>query len=172
MRSFRIVMLGLAVVAIAASTAAAQSPTPQPHSYWHVWVDTAGTTHQSKCEFREFKPLSLGKGVEPIFTDKLPDTPAHVVIAQFPKGWVGQWHENPAPQWIIPLSGRWFVETTDGHRVEMGPGDASLGEDQGSKPNAAGHVGHLSGTLGDAPITLMFVQLDHKVTLNDACWNK
>jgi hypothetical protein len=37
---------------------------------------------------------------------------------------------------------------------------------------AAGHFGHLSGTLRDAPITLMFVQLDHKVTLNDACWNK
>ena len=116
--------------------------------------------------------LSLGKGVEPIFIDKLQDRPAHVVIAQFPQGWVGQWHENPAPQWIIPLSGRWFVETMDGHRVEMGPGDASLGEDQGSKPDAAGHVGHLSGTLGDAPITLMFVQLDHKVTLNDACRDK
>jgi hypothetical protein len=51
----------------------------------------------------------------------------------------------------------------------LGP---SLGEDQGSKPDAAGHFGHLSGTLGDAPITLMFVQLKHKVTLNDACWNK
>src|SRR5262249_56406378 len=89
-----------------------------------------------------------------------------------PVGWVGQWHENPAPQWIIPLSGRWFVETMDGHRVEMGPGDASLGEDQGSKPDAAGHVGHLSGTRGDAPITLMFVQLDHKVTPNDACRDK
>jgi hypothetical protein len=28
---------------------------------------------------------------------------------------------------------------------------------KGSKPDAAGHFGHLSGTLGDAPITLMFV---------------
>jgi hypothetical protein len=65
-----------------------------------------------------------------------------------------------------------LVETTDGHRVEMGPGDASLGEDQGSKPDAAGHVGHPSGTLGDAPITLMFVQLDHEVTLDDACRDK
>jgi hypothetical protein len=45
-------------------------------------------------------------------------------------------------------------------------------EAQGSKPDVAGHFGHLSGTLGDAPITLMFVQLDHRVTLNDACWNK
>jgi hypothetical protein len=49
----------------------------------------------------------------------------------------GQWYENPAPQWIIPMSGRWFVGTMDGHRVEMGPGDASLGEDQGSSSPAA-----------------------------------
>jgi hypothetical protein len=170
--SFRSVMLALAFAAGPASIAAAQSPNPQPFKYWHVWVDSAGTTHQTQCEFKDFSTLSLGKGVEPIFIDELQDRPAHVVIAQFPKGWVGQWHENPAPQWIIPLSGRWFVETMDGHRVEMGPGDASLGEDQGSRPDGAGHVGHLSGTLGDAPITLMFVQLDHKVTLNDACRDK
>lgn len=155
-----------------ASIAAAQSPTAQPFHYWHVWVDNKGTTHQTQCEIKDFNPLSLGKGVEPIFVDKLQDKPDHVVIAQFPKGWIGKWRENPAPQWIIPLSGHWFVETMDGHRVEMGPGDASLGEDQGSKPDAAGHSGHLSGTLGNAPITLMFVQLDHGVTLNDACRDK
>jgi hypothetical protein len=172
MRCSKIAMLALTFTVGWVSISAAQSPTPQPHSYWHVWVDSAGTTHQNKCEFRDFGPLSLGQGVEQIFIDRLPDSPAHVVIAQFPKGWVGQWHENPAPQWIIPLSGRWFVETMDGHRVEMGPGDASLGQDQGSKPNAVGHVGHLSGTLGGAPITLMFVQLDRKVTFNDACRDK
>ena len=47
-----------------------------------------------------------------------------------PVGWVGTWHENPEPQWIIPLSGRWFVESMDGERVEMGPGEISFGEDQ------------------------------------------
>ena len=54
----------------------------------------------------------------PGFVDKLQDTPDHVVIAQFPKGWVGAWHENPAAQWIIQLSRRWFVETMDG-QIEM-----------------------------------------------------
>ena len=141
----------------------------QPYSYWHVWVDSAGMTHQNKCEFRDFSPFSLGKGTEPIFIDRLPNRPAHVVIAQSPKGWVGQWHENPATQWIITLSGRWFVETMDGHRVEMGPGDVSLGDDQGSKPNGDGHVGHLSVILGDAPLTLMFIQLDHNVRIDVPC---
>ena len=81
MRFFRIVTLALAFAAGAGSRKASQSPAPQPHSYWHVWVDGAGTTHQTKCDFRDFSPLSLGKGVEPIFIDRLPDTPAHVVIA-------------------------------------------------------------------------------------------
>ena len=114
--------------------------------------------------------------MEPIFTDKLPDKPDHVVV----RGLAAAVLIGSSPQAaaslktseryrIIPLSGRWYVETMDGHRVEMGPGDASLGEDQGSKPDAAGHTGHLS--LGDAPITLMFVQLDHKA-LNDVCRNK
>ena len=172
MRSCRSFTLAFALAAGPASIAAAQSPTPQPLQYWHVWIDGAGTSHQTQCQFKDFSPLPLGEGVAPIFADKLQDTPAHVVIAQLPKGWVGAWHENPKPQWIVPLSGHWFVETTDGHRVEMGPGDASLGEDQGSKPDAAGHAGHLSGTLGDAPVTLLFVQLDHKVTPNDACRDK
>ena len=172
MRSLRPVTLALAFAAGPVSIAAAQAPSPQPLRYWHVWVDGAGTTHQTQCEFKDFIPLSLGKGVEANFVDTLHNTPAHVVVAQLPKGWVGVWHENPRAQWIIPLSGRWFVETMDGYRVEMGPGDVSLGEDQGSKPDAGGHFGHLSGTLGDAPITLMLVQLHHPVTLNNACWNK
>ncbi len=161
--------LALPLAAGLTGVAAAQSPSPQPLPYWHVWVDGAGQTHQTRCEFKDLSTLSLGKDVAPVFGDTLPDAPAHVVIAQFPKGWVGQWHPNPKSQWIVPLSGRWFVETMDGHRVEMGPGDASFGEDQASTPDAAGHVGHLSGTLGDAPITLMFVQLDSKPARDDEC---
>jgi len=78
------VTLALAFAAGLASIAAAQSPSPQPFKYWHVWVDSEGTTHQTQCEFKDFSTLSLGKGVEPIFIDKLQDRPAHVAIAQFP----------------------------------------------------------------------------------------
>jgi quercetin dioxygenase-like cupin family protein len=146
------------------------SGTPPPRSRFTTGTSglIAGDDPPNPVRVQGFQPALPRQGRGADFVDKLQDKPDHVVIAQFPKGWVGAWHENPAPQWIIPLSGRWFVETMDGHRIEI-PGDASLGEDQGSKPDAAGHVGHLSGTLGDAPITLMFVQLDHKVTLNDAC---
>ncbi len=57
------------------------------------------------------------------------------------------------------LSGRWFVETMDGMRVEMGVGEISLGADQNTKPNGDNKQGHLSGTVGDEPAMLMIVQL-------------
>jgi hypothetical protein len=76
-----------------------------------------------------------------------------------PVGWIGEWHENPKPQWIIPLSGRWFVEAMDGTRVEMGPGELSFGGDQNCRARD-GRVGHRSGTIGDSPATLIVVQFD------------
>ena len=76
-----------------------------------------------------------------------------------PVGWRGDWHENPAPQWILPISGRWWVQSMDGMRVEMGPGDLSLGEDQGCITDAHGRNGHRSGTIGTKPAVLMTVQL-------------
>ena len=89
---------------------------------------------------------------------------ATVLIATLPVGWIGDWHDNPKPQWIVPLSGCWFVETTDGTRVEMGPGEISFGGDQNAKPDAPDGSGHRSGTVGDAPAVLMVVQL------NDEKW--
>lgn len=86
------------------------------------------------------------------------------MFAELPVGWVGEWHENPKPQWIIPLRGRWFVETMDGQRVEMGPGDISFGADQNTKPDQNGKQGHKSGTVGEEPALLMLLQLD------DAKW--
>ncbi len=82
------------------------------------------------------------------------------MVCTLPVGWVGEWHENPKPQWIIPLSGCWFVETMDGVRVEMGAGEISFGADQHSKPDAEGRRGHKSGTVSKAPASLMLVQLE------------
>ena len=86
-----------------------------------------------------------------------------------PVGWIGEWHENPKPQWIVPLSGRWFVETMDGQRVEMGAGEISFGEDQGTTADEQGHRGHLSGTVGAEPAVLVTIQLDTAPTVGQAC---
>lgn len=126
--------------------------------YWHLWTDEAGISHQVRCELERFDLKGVGNAA-PQWNDKQERSDATVVFTVQPVGWVGEWHENPAPQWIVPLSGRWWVEAMDGTRVEMGPGDLSLGEDQGSIGGADGRKGHRSGTIGDEPAVLMTVQL-------------
>ena len=54
---------------------------------------------------------------------------------------------------------RWFVETMDGSRVEMGKGELSFGGDQGCKADATGRKGHRSGTVGREPAVLLLVQV-------------
>lgn len=82
---------------------------------------------------------------------------SRILFAELPADFDGDWHENPAPQWIICLSGRWWVETMDFFRTEMGPGDVMFGRDQGSHKGR----GHRSGVVGSEPARLMIVQLDH-----------
>lgn len=138
-------------------------------SYWHVWTDSDATSHQTRCELHNFVLQSISPPVSPQWLDRMRAEGATVIVSVMPTGWVGTWHENPKPQWIIPLSGRWFVETMDGKRVEMGPGDISFGEDQNTRPDSKGHNGHLSGTVGHTPATLMIVQLKGKPTINEPC---
>ena len=132
---------------------------PPTLRYWHVWTDDKGISHQKRCTLTQFAQESMGGDADPQWNNRLLSGESNVLFAQLPVGWVGEWHENPQPQWIIPLSGTWFVETMDGQRVEMGPGEASFGADQNTVADADGHQGHISGTVGDQPCMLMIVQL-------------
>ncbi len=125
--------------------------------YWHLWTDADGISHQQRCALTEFELRSMGAAA-PQWNNKHPRMESTVVVTVQPVGWVGEWHENPAPQWIIVLSGRWWVESMDGIRTEQGAGEFSLGEDQGCTAKD-GRKGHRSGTIGDEPAVLMTVQL-------------
>jgi len=144
--------------------------TPPVTHYWHLWRDADGVSHQECCELNAFEQHSVG-GADPQWNDKQARGEATVVLTVQPEGWVGDWHENPAPQWIVPLSGRWFVESMDGTRIEMGPGELSFGEDQGCITDAQGRTGHRSGTVGDEPARLMTIQL-HEETEPHPCHRK
>lgn len=129
-------------------------------TYWHVWTDDDGVSRQAQAELTGFDKESMGGDADPQWNNRLMDSDdVTVIFAELPAGWVGEWHENPRPQWIVPLSGRWFVETMDGERVEMGPGEASFGADQNTVEDEEGRKGHVSGTVGDEPCRMMIVQL-------------
>lgn len=137
----------------------ANDPDQAPRTpYWHLWADADGISHQQRCELSAFQQASMG-GAAPQWNDSLERGEATVMFAVLPVGWVGDWHENPAPQWIVPLSGRWWVESMDGQRVEMGPGELAFGQDQGCSTDTQDRTGHRSGTVGDAAAHLMIVQL-------------
>jgi hypothetical protein len=133
-------------------------PGPKPSiGYWHLWVDADGISHQRRCFLTDYHLKQIGPA-DPQWNDEQGTYPSTVVFTVQPIGWVGDWHENPAPQWIVVLSGRWWIESMDGTRVEQGPGEFSFGEDQGSK-ETDGKKGHRSGTIGAQPAVLMTVQL-------------
>jgi len=128
-------------------------------SYWHVWTDGDGVSRQTRRQIEPFKLSAIAKGASPQWQHPEETPGARVNFSILPVGWTADWHENPKPQWILPLSGRWFVETMDGQRIEMRAGDLSLGEDQKTRVDAQGRKGHRSGVLGDEAVTLMIVQL-------------
>lgn len=136
--------------------------------YWHVWTDADGVSRQTRCAMTDFDLSSFAPPAVPQWQGAKTTGPATVLVTVLPPGWIGDWHENPKPQWIIPLSGRWFVETQDGQRIEMGPGEASFGEDQGTSPQD-GRRGHRSGTVGAEPCVLMLVQLPARPKPAGAC---
>lgn len=125
--------------------------------YWHLYVDDQGVSHQARCALTNYELQSVGPA-DPQWNNKMASSEATVVFTVQPVGWVGDWHENPAPQWIIVLSGRWWIESMDGTRIEQGPGEFSFGEDQGCI-EAGGRKGHRSGTIGDEPCRLMTIRL-------------
>jgi hypothetical protein len=125
--------------------------------YCHLWRDDDGVSHQSQCILTEFELKQVG-GAAPQWNNAQIKSDATVVFTVQPVGWIGEWHENPAPQWIVVLSGRWWIESMDGTRIEQGAGEFSLGEDQHCTP-VGDRKGHRSGTIGDEPAVLMTIQL-------------
>lgn len=136
-----------------------------PHSdspelvYWHVYTADDGFSRQRRATSKAFERESMGGDADPQYNLHFGDERTHVMFAELPADWVGEWHENPRPQLIIPLSGGWWVETQDGHRVEMRAGEVSFGADQNTKPDADGRRGHRSGSLDGEPCRMMIVQL-------------
>ena len=80
------------------------------------------SAHQTRCALTEFELKGVG-GAAPQWNNKQERSEATVVYTVQPVGWVGDWHENPAPQWIVVLSGNWWIESMDGTRIEQGPGE-------------------------------------------------
>lgn len=127
--------------------------------YWHLWTAADGISRLTKCAMTEFQLKSMKPPADPQWQGRPITRKTTMMVTVQPVSWMGTWHENPKPQWIVPLSGRWFVEAMDATRVEMGPGEISFGGDQNCR-EVDGRRGHRSGTIGDIPAVLMVIQFE------------
>ncbi len=128
-------------------------PTPQI-PYWHVYTNEAGSSTQQLRYLTKFEQQRMGGDAGAQWNNLLQQGATQIIFSELPADFDGDWHENPHPQWIIPLSGGWWVETMDGKRTEMRVGELSFGADQGT----TGEKGHRSGVLDGKPCRMMIVQ--------------
>lgn len=72
----------------------------------------------------------------------------------------GTWHHAPGPQWVVTLSGKWSVKTTDGSKLIQGSGEAQFNADSSSHLRSGDdRVGHITRTVGDEPNVQLIIKL-------------
>lgn len=136
---------------------AANGPPTMP--FWEMKIAPDGLSTIAQQQLEGFIQQSVSGDTTPIWMHRFPGIVKAVWFNILPVGWIGDWHPSPALQWVVPLSGRWFIETQDGVRVEMGPGDIHWGADKAAGI-VDGEIGHRSGQLGDVPCVQLMVQFD------------
>ncbi len=143
------------------------APAARPQiPYRHLYVDAEGVSRFVSCALTELEWKALTSA--PQWQHAKTSGTFSVLFVMLPVGWFGDWHENPKPQWVVPLSGAWYVEAMDGQRFTFGPGEIHFGEDQDTRERD-GRRGHLSGTVGDIPCVQMIVQYETPPTVNSPC---
>ncbi len=135
---------------------------PKPSiPFYHVYTDEAGISRQRLRYLTDFEEQSMGGNSGSQWNNRLMKGATNIIVSELPADFDGDWHENPQPQWIIPLTGGWWVETMDGQRIEMREGELSFGADQGTNDAK----GHKSGVLDGKPCRMMIVQFTDDLRL-------
>nr|CBX82471.1 hypothetical protein EAIL5_3651 [Erwinia amylovora ATCC BAA-2158] len=131
-----------------------------PVKFSTVWADDKGATHVGHCRFEGLEHKSYAPPSAPQWIGLSPDEVESIAYAVLPPGYVGSWHHAPGPQWVITLSGKWSVETTDGSTLVQGPGEVQFNADTSSRPRPGDdRVGHVSRTVGDEPNVQLIIKL-------------
>ncbi len=111
--------------------------------YWRLFTRPDGLSSVAMAMLDGFAKKSVGGRAAAMWMRAVRGTVEAVQFVILPVGWVGEWHESPTAQWVVTLSGRWFIETQDGTRIEMGPGEIHWGQDWAPDRSTA--------TMGIAP---------------------
>lgn len=141
-----------------------------PVKFATVWADDEGATHIGYCRFEGLEFRSYAPPAAPQWIGISPDKVESIAYAVLPPGYIGNWHPAPGPQWVITLSGKWSVETTDGSVLVQGPGEVQFSADSNSRPRRDDkRAGHVSRTVGSEPNVQLIIRLKPGVRTTGTC---
>lgn len=126
---------------------------------WHLWRDQEGISHLTCKRLEDFSLVSFIQGMPQVWRSAEHQSASKILFLHLEPGQTFGWHENPVPQWIVAISGRFSFETMDGTKVEFSPGDLAFGADQHCRC-IEGRQGHQTETIGSEPAVLMLIQVD------------
>ncbi|KAL3699758.1 hypothetical protein R1sor_017780 [Riccia sorocarpa] len=124
--------------------------------YIQLWVSEDGETHIKECKFRDFSLQMYSSQPQYVKSD-FGGQPTKLVFTELAPGLKQPLHPCPEVQFVITLSGSWFIETTDGSRYEFQPGEV-LFQDNVKWSPAAKLPQHYSGVVGDQPCQQFIIQ--------------
>lgn len=111
-------------------------------SYTKIVVTEEGGSSFEDAEI-ELSEVGVGEGLAPMLVGMLGPVggAAYCRFGSFGS----DPHRASEPQWVIPLSGRFEVEVSDGTTRQFGPGDLVLATDTTGR-------GHITRVLSDEPV--------------------
>ncbi|WP_225198626.1 hypothetical protein [Gluconobacter oxydans] len=160
-----------ALTTAAQATPVEDKPSFPTISYWDNWTDPQGVTHLTKCKMSTFHEELITPAGDKVMLSTPHDGPATVTVTirVQPPHWKGGWNESHQVQWIVPLSGIYFVKAMDGTSVELNPGDVLLSEDVAPVAHGTDPKGHQSGNVGDAAVALQILQFGEATPSHVPC---
>jgi quercetin dioxygenase-like cupin family protein len=119
-------------------------------NYIRIYCDAAGESHFEDVSV-DVAPVEFAPPAAPLNL-AAPMAAERVILCDFPRAWVGDWHPSPRRQFYVQMSGQIEVQVSDGEIRRLSAGSLALLDDTSGK-------GHLTKAIGDAIVQAVFVQL-------------
>jgi len=136
-----------------------------------LWVDAAGETHVTRdLSFGQME--KKGYSGTPQYVRQF--GPADAVKAMVVTQMFGEnpWHYAPSSQFVVCLSGGWYVRTSDGKQVVFRPGDVLYQDNTARHPAARDGTQkamHFSGVApGEQTCSQLVIQVERKASADNA----
>lgn len=143
------------------------SPSLGVVSYYRMYLSGDGLTHIKKCNLAGLKKTTAFGTVQ--YVRDLGHGAQDIVITQ--QTGENPWHQCPHSQFVVTLSGLWYINTTAGDYVVMNPGDLLFQDDyKGLLVNGTAPV-HYSGALRGPCNQMVMSMPEHKaqIGMTDPC---